>query len=314
MSVRTKVFFIYALVILIFSPAVFAADSAIPDGISIDESVDRAVVMIGDRVKFTIEIEYRRGIDISFPELNDEKVGGFEIKDSGYEVKKVPLSDSFMMKRWYYLASFSVGKRQIPQIEFKYKNAKSGSGEWKSAHTRALNITIKSSLPEGKLPADIKDVKRPLSYFEINWFIVGGLIFIIIAIAGAIFYKLRPKPAPARLPHELALEELEAIRRSFLKSSDVKEYYAGISDCIRRYIERSFNLRAPEMTTEEFLVSLGGSRALSPDQKELLKGFLNACDLVKFAKYAPQKGEMESVYQAAKKFIEETRRAADVHI
>ena len=53
---------------------------------------------------------------------------------------------------------------------------------------------------------------------------------------------------------------------------------------------------------------------MSLDQKEPLRGFLSACDLVKFAKYSPQKGEMESVYQAAKKFIEDTRRPVNVHI
>lgn len=118
-----------------------------------------------------------------------------------------------------------------------------------------------------------------------------------------------------KLPHESALEELESIRANFLKSSDVKEYYAGASDCIRRYIERSFRLKAPEMTTEEFLGSLSESTALSPDQKDLLKEFLNACDLVKFARYNPAKGEMESVSLAAKKFIEETKRTdKDVRI
>ena len=161
------------------------------------------------------------------------------------------------MRRWYYLAAFSPGKHQIPQIEFKYRDTGKGDKEWKAAKTRTLNITIESSLPKGKLPADIKDAKKPLSYFEVNWLLAGGILFMIIAVTLGVFYKLRPKPAPVRLPHETALEELEAIRGDFLKSSDVKEYYAGISDCVRRYIERSFNLKAPEMTTEEFLGSLG---------------------------------------------------------
>ena len=129
----------------------------------------------------------------------------------------------------------------------------------------------------------------------------------MMIITGAIIYKFRKKPLPVKLPHETALEELEDARGNFLKNSDVKEYYALISDCIRRYIERSFRLKAPEMTTEEFLGSLRESTVLSLDQKDLLKEFLNACDLVKFAKYAPARPEMESVFVAAGKFIEETK-------
>jgi len=38
-----------------------------------------------------------------------------------------------------------------------------------------------------------------------------------------------------------------------------------------------------------------------------MEEFLNACDLVKFAKYAPRKNETEAVFDGAKKFIEETK-------
>jgi hypothetical protein len=76
---------------------------------------------------------------------------------------------------------------------------------------------------------------------------------------------------------------------------------------VRRDVERVFALKAPEMTTEEFLNSLGYSEALSIAHKELLRGFLNACDLVKFAKYAPTRDEAQNVYVTARGFVEETK-------
>ena len=282
-------------------PAAWAGD----DGVSAQVSVDRAVIFIGDRVKFSVDVNYRAGTVIDFPEFKENKIGDFEIKDSGRGLKK-GLFGADTMKRRYYITSYSIGKHQIPPIEIKYK--KKGGKDWNSVRTRALNISVESILPKGKMPADIKDVKGPLSYFEINWFIVTGILILFLAVISAIMYKFRKIPAPIKLPHETALEELEAIRGNFLRNSDVKEYYAGVSDCVRRYIERLFKLKAPEMTTEEFLESLKESTALSLDQKDLLKDFLNACDLVKFAKYNPAKGEMESVSLAAKKFIEETKR------
>ncbi len=41
------------------------------------------------------------------------------------------------------------------------------------------------------------------------------------------------------------------------------------------------------MTTEEFLYYLGIIGHLNETQKTALKEFLNSCDMVKFAKYAP---------------------------
>lgn len=61
------------------------------------------------------------------------------------------------------------------------------------------------------------------------------------------------------------------------------------------------------MTTQEFLASLGNSWKISAGYKELLKSFMEACDMVKFAKHAPSKDEIESVLTTAKKFIEETK-------
>ena len=110
-----------------------------------------------------------------------------------------------------------------------------------------------------------------------------------------------------------ALEELEAIKGAFTQAGDVKDYYARISDCVRDYIERLFKVNAPEMTTEEFLESLKDSQALPPAEKDLLKQFMSACDLVKFAKYKPTVEEISSVLSSAKKFIEETR-PDNVHV
>ncbi|MFA6321620.1 MAG: hypothetical protein WCY36_07180 [Candidatus Omnitrophota bacterium] len=304
---KLRIFLAVSFILLLSQCAVAAAD----DGVSVQALVDRATIHIGDRVKLTIDANYRAGTEIKFPDFKDSKIGEFEIKDSG-KVLKRRLFGGVLQRRWYIVTSYVLGKHQVPEIEVKYRTK--GSGDWKSVKTGLLSVTVESILPKGKLPPDIKDVKGPLRYFEINWLLMIGVVLLVVFIAAIVFYKLRKSPEPIKLPHETALEELEAVRGNFLRNSDVKEYYAGISDCVRRYIERLFKLRAPEMTTEEFLGSLRESAALSMilslDQKDLLKEFLNACDLVKFARYNPVKGEMESIFLLAKKFIEETKGAS----
>ena len=77
------------------------------------------------------------------------------------------------------------------------------------------------------------------------------------------------------------------------------------------YIENRFKLRAPEMTTEEFLDSLKQTDALTAKHKELLAEFLNLCDIVKFAKFGPSITEIEESFNSARRFVEETRPAED---
>lgn len=86
-----------------------------------------------------------------------------------------------------------------------------------------------------------------------------------------------------------------------------KEFFTRVADIARRYMENRFNVRAPHMSTEEFLYSLKISGHLNEDQKAALKEFLNSCDMVKFAQYAPTIKEAERNFDLARKLVEDTK-------
>jgi len=88
---------------------------------------------------------------------------------------------------------------------------------------------------------------------------------------------------------------------------EIKKYYYILSDILRKYIEDRFNIKAPEMTTPEFLVYLKDSKELSAQQKEILKDFLVHCDMVKFAKYGPSAKEIDESFDIVIKFVNETK-------
>lgn len=292
------------LVICIMILAPFAAEAG--DDIALRAYVNRNSITIGDRIKYTIEVTASRSTRIQMPAFKDHLIGGFEIKDSANKTVN-RLFGKRTLIHWYYITVYSAGKKEIPVIDVKYKPA--SAKDWSVKKTAVLSIDVRSVLPK-ELPADIKDIKGPMSFFEMNWFIAGVLsIGLIILVILFIIVKKARDRKPVRLPHETALEELESIRSQLINSGDIKEYFVGVSDCVRRYIERAFHLKAPEMTSEEFLNSLHGSAALTLAHKDLLKGFMNACDLVKFARYKPTGKETENVYLAAKNFIEETKEA-----
>jgi hypothetical protein len=80
-----------------------------------------------------------------------------------------------------------------------------------------------------------------------------------------------------------------------------------VSNTLRLYLEERFNLRAPERTTEEFLVELRTSRHLTVDQKQSLGEFLESCDLVKFARFEPNEMALWQLHDAALRLVDETQ-------
>ena len=108
--------------------------------------------------------------------------------------------------------------------------------------------------------------------------------------------------------HEIAYERLRAlVKDDLVNAGKLKEFYERISDILRHYIEHRFELRAPERTTEEFLIELQWTDVLSGSDKESIGEFLKHCDLVKFAKYNPTSEQIQRTFDLVKDFIEKTK-------
>ena len=69
-------------------------------------------------------------------------------------------------------------------------------------------------------------------------------------------------------------------------------------------------MRAPELTTEEFLSSIGHSPDFSTEHQSLLREFLKQADLVKFARAQPSRDEITRAISNVERFLEETRENA----
>lgn len=115
------------------------------------------------------------------------------------------------------------------------------------------------------------------------------------------FTKPEVKPIP---PHVRARHRLHAALRHI---SDPRVFCFEVSETLRVYLEERFELRAPERTTEEFLVELQSSSALNAGQKESLAAFLGSCDLVKFARFEPNESALRELHESALRLVDETQ-------
>ncbi len=162
---------------------------------------------------------------------------------------------------------------------------------------------------------DIKDIKPPVAFapdFFWVWLAPAAVITVALVLGGYfLLSKLRKKESPLpvtlKLPYQIAFEALQALLAQNLPAQGkIKEFYFELSLIVRRYIEARFSYRAAEMTTEEFLQVLSQTSYLNDSQKNLLKEFLNHCDMVKFARHGPNKTEINQSLAAARQFIEQT--------
>ena len=158
---------------------------------------------------------------------------------------------------------------------------------------------------------DIHDIRGVISIpYPLLWlmYIVGGAV-----LATILYYAwkwlhrtvIRPK-----LPHELALERLEAAR-ALMNEGQVREYAFAVSEAVRLYIEQRFGERARRRTTEEFINDLLKQTGTPlAEHRALLEDFLMHCDLPKFARWQLSTAEMESMHESARAFIINTRPGA----
>jgi hypothetical protein len=184
----------------------------------------------------------------------------------------------------------------------------------------ALIVPSPKTAATSAVAKDIRGIKGPVDV-PWDWAAYQGYFwiaaFLVVAIAMGIwnrflrrlrqrfwaqlFKKPEVKPVP---PHVRARQRLHAALRHI---SDPRLFCFEVSETLRVYVEERFKLRAPERTTEEFLVELQSSTALDSDQKQSLAAFLESCDLVKFARFEPNESALLELHESALRLVDETQ-------
>jgi len=305
-----------ALASIVLLSAVGArADDAAPPGtpeaspVEIRAKTEPDSITIGTRFRYTVEVAAPKDVEIVLTQPT-EKLGDFEIVDFG-DTPPVQREGKTVIARWYTLVGYSPGDHLVKSPPVYYRRA---GEELKEAPAKEIGVSIASLLAAAPTATDVRDLKGP-EEFPIDWrpyYLVGGTL-VGLLLLGFVLYRVlnrsrRAGPAPApKPPHEIAFDQLERLRRrGLVEQGAFKEYYSALSDIVRTYVEHRFGVRAPEMTTEEFLLSSARNGRLQGGYRGLLGEFLSESDLVKFARHVPTIADSERAFSAAKRFIDET--------
>jgi hypothetical protein len=160
----------------------------------------------------------------------------------------------------------------------------------------------------------LDDIRPPFFFLHSRpWlWIALAVASTLLALLLILWLWLRPRRLLSpKNAWELALEKLEKAR-ALLREDAPMPYAVFVSETIRSYLGQRFQAPSTRRTTEEFLRLMESDRTTPlAEHRDLLKDFLQSCDMVKFARYQPTLTELEQVQQRATSFVTATRPVPD---
>ena len=280
----------------------------------VSATLDSTTLFIGDQTDLHLRATCAVGEQVTMPVLDKELISGVEIVDRTI-IDTLSLKDGRVQYDQYLtLTSFEDSLFYIAPLPFV-------SGDdtvWSESLT--LNVVQPFEMDTTDMAiTDIKGVyKAPIWWWGIFRWVLLALLLAGVGVAGyyLITYLQSRKreeegnevvTEPLRPAEEVALEKLDAIKeKKIWQQGQVKEYHTQLTDVVREYIARRFEVSSVEQTSDETLRDI---RPLLNERKDLydqLRKMLTLADLVKFAKWSATPDENELSLRNAYTFVRET--------
>lgn len=279
--------------------------------IVVSASIDSTTLMLGDQTDLHLQVTHEVSESVTMPAFGETLQDGIEIVDKTI-VDTLNLPDGrVQLNQYLTLTSFKDSLFSIEPIAVV-------SGEdtfW--TDPLALNIIQPFEVDTTLAITDIKDIeKAPIWWWGIIRWILLGLLLAGLGIGGYYLWrwiesKRKPEeekidPELLRPADEVALEKLDEIKAAKIwKDGKVKEYQTDLTDVVREYIGRRFDVHSTEKTSDETLREM--KPLLEKDLYSRLKNMLQLADLVKFAKWHTTPDENETALTTAYDFVNETK-------
>lgn len=251
---------------------------------------------IGDRLDLRVIAAYPQGYSVNLPTGFD--FGDFHVVEA---TDSEPESSGQGFRKTFHIAFqvFDTGELETPAFDLTYVDP---SGQVQTLAVPPHAFKVESLLANevdpqrrGEDPPISLEYPNPSAEAQIYGSLIGLLV---AALAWWAFTRWRrrereqvlPPPIPAHVTAYEALEGLEARRDEMLEGGAYGEYYLRLTEILKGYLQGRFGVDALDRTTEEIRRDLELARRGRDlgglEARELVR-FLQDCDLVKFARYAP---------------------------
>jgi hypothetical protein len=255
-------------------------------------------------------------IDAPFQEAG-QRLGRFSVIDFAHGTTRKP-DGGQLQAQTYKLEAPSSGRQRIPPLRFEMTDTRKGTASDVKQPQEVLTDEVPLEIAPVAGEAASAQLRPAVGELDadvggIGWLAILGIASgLAVIVSGSVLgyraLRARRRIEQQRSAYDEAVAQLRSLEdRGPPDDATADGWFVALSSIVRRYLELRYEIRAPELTTEEFLQVATARPELHAEHRALLTSFLERCDRVKFAGYRPDADESLATLKAARGFVEDTR-------
>ena len=270
---------------------------------SVTATVESDSILIGKELNYTIDVNAEKAENIIFPDSTS--FVPFELISES-QIDTINVEEGFLFSKKYGITSFDEGDFIIPKIKIQIGD-KLFSTDSKKITVNLVEVdTTKQGL------YDIKPAFDKFSSIEIlklslknNYPVILFMIFLVLTLFYfrskiVEFFNPLLNIKPTLRPIELIKKRLSDLEKIKIDSgAEIKFFYSELTFALRSFFEKEVYDKALESTTIELILKLNNlseikSFGITKDSLNKIEDIFKRADLVKFAKYLPEKSVIKN--------------------
>lgn len=296
-------------------PADMSSAPAAESPLAISSRLTPDPSQVGDLLKLEVTVAYPAGHAVNVPlglklePLHLVSVDESEPESTGQGFRKV-----FTLT----LQHFATGPARTPPFAITYVDP---DGAVHTATVPPHDFTVTALLaneadPKRQGEDPPVSLEYPNTRAEVAIYYTGGALLAgFLSALLWIRWRRRPRPVvlpPPEPPDRVALRALDRLQESdYAGKGEFQLHYLMLTEIMKGYLEGRFGIDALERTTDELRRTLLASEAaIAPLRPTDVVRFLQQCDLVKFARFAPPPSEATAAVDQARDMVRATTPAA----
>ena len=282
-------------------------------GIDLKVESETTVIDPARSVFLRVEVKAPGDRSATMPDLRDRVVGFSLVEDFAEEPVKNPDGSVVQVTNWRLVPEpcADVYKLKPFLVKASPKIYRARSDEGMYSLVGGPVYFGKPAVREpvtGAMEADPQKDLPPLSWKLVGWVALAvlAILSILAGLVAGVKYIARRVKEHRMSPIERAWVELDRLLKKGLPGRGrYKDFYVELTMVVRRYVQRKYGIKAPHLTTEEFLKEF---REEGRGKREELKKFLESADMVKFAGVEATPEMADEATDSAKNYLSQDNR------
>lgn len=302
--------FFLCILLSLWTVAIGAADFSaelLSGEVNVKLQADAERIDLARDLTVRIVIDYPDGVAVQLPDLRD-RFSGFATAEDFVSGPVSAGGSTRLVSTWRLVPEPGAIRYRLAPFALSIEDSRISPKSVRTIATKPLLFPPPSDAGPvtGAPEADSTPISIPPTAKEIAfWFL--WLVAGAIAITGLFFISRKIKKSVKLLrlsPSQRAMMELEHLVELDLPGKGLfKTFYVELTQVVRRYVERVSGIKAPTMTTEEFLGAVSKNTTVFESRKTEMARFLRSADMIKFAGVEATRAMADSAVDDARGFI-----------